>query len=110
MHIYDICTCLGRVSHDGIVVAVTRHGGGTMNAQSVAHVCGSLCLGKLGTGSRCGAQISVTANAIADGHVDGDCYRRLRRGCDRGKIGDRSAVATGSLLLLLLLLLLLRIF
>lgn len=101
MHVYDMCTCLGHVSHDGVVASVTGRGGGAMNAQSVAYVCGNLGLGELGAGSRCGARVSATTDAIANG--GGDPYRRLRRGCDRGEIGDRSTVAS-------LLLLLLRVF
>lgn len=100
MHVCDMCTCLGHVSHDGVVASVAGYGGGAMNAQSVTHVRGNLGLGKLGAGSRRGAQVSATTDAIAD--RGSDPYRRLRRGCDRGEIGDRSTVATGSLLLLLL--------
>lgn len=95
MHIYGMCTCLGRDSHDGVVAPVTGHGGGAMNAQSVAYVRGNLGLGELGAGSRRGAQVSAIGR--------GDPYRRLRRGCDRAEIGDRATVAAGSLLLLLLL-------
>lgn len=109
MHIYDIGTCLGRVSHNGVVASVTGHGRGAVNAQSVAHIRRSLGLGKLGAGSRRGAQVSATTNAVADCRGRGNRHRRLRRGCDHGEIGDRSAIATDSLLLLLLLLLL-RIF
>jgi len=32
MLIYDICTCLGRISYNGVVASVTRHGRSAMDA------------------------------------------------------------------------------
>lgn len=76
-----------------------------MHIQS-AHVRGDFSLGNLG--ARSGRDVQVFATIItaiiADGGR-GDGYRRLQRRCDSGKIGDGSAVSTGSNLQLLLLLL-----
>lgn len=80
-----------------------------MHAQSVTHIRRNLGLGNLGAGAGRSTQVSA-ADAITTGRRRRNCHRRLHRRCDRGEIGDGSAVAIASHLQLLLLLLLLRVF